>query len=195
MQMTENRLISVLSKTSYNTYNSILSLQKMLLRISKQVSEIIILGDSITIKETNFNKKHKLLLEEKIGLEIQVMEIPSLNDLASGEKMLQFDLQKGDIIDLRPGSSIHLALLLQQSQMATRIGQSPITLCVPSARGNRIHLAKIGNKGVENSITQSIVGSGDLNAFVQSILREDEYIEKKNNYRENGFHQISWADR
>ena len=166
------RLFSIISPLNpYSTFTSLLTISNLLDDTSNPISKIFLCSDDFTI----FNKKLIKYLERKTEAKIELIQMPELNELLISKNTLELGIENGDFIDLRPGSSIHSAFILNE---IIKKNISPILL-IPSSRGDRIHVTEIGIDGHENSASHQVLGIGDLHAFMLSMCRNDEFYEKK----------------
>jgi hypothetical protein len=169
---------TIIGGNSYGAICSILTLDKLLSGQLSTDKVIFYLDENVNYSSLKPDIT-SLFRRKSINLSFETKIIPNFNQLAIGEAQIDLDLCGGDIIDIRSGSNIHGALVLNELQKNI-IFHNPITICMASARNDRVHVIKYGINGNErHSNSLPVDGSGDLEFFLKSIVKDNCKVQKK----------------
>jgi len=170
VENSEKRLFSIISLNPYNTFTSVSTIINLLKSTENEITKVILCGDDIDL-----NPKLWEYFELKNKVNVELFPIPKINDFLTSKNSFNFGIKDDDLVDIRPGSNIHSAFILNEINSKNI---SP-TLLIPSSRGDRINIAKTDLNGYKASKSLPFVSKGDLHALMLSLCHEDESYEKQ----------------
>ena len=157
------RIVSILSRNWYNTVTSIDSIMALLTKHGSDLpTRALLLCDKGELGRIPSDDVIGRI--EDMGLEGRIEPIPEMNDLLDED--FAYSPEDGDVINSRPGSGIHLGLIMNCLTESLKVGNSI-----------RFYLADIGANGTSMAFSRVVLNAEAVDPPIDTVEHKFESLD------------------